>query len=370
MKAAICRKFGEPLSIEEVSIASPRQKQVKVRVASCAICHSDIHSIDGSWGGELPAVFGHEAAGEVVEVGSDVENIRSGDHVTVSLIRSCKNCFYCDSGEPQLCESKFPDSLISPLRDQNGNTLVQGFDTGAFAEFVVVDQSQVVPIPKDMPFDCSALLACGVITGTGAVINTAKVVPGSHVVVIGVGGVGLNCIQGARLCEARTVTAVDLVDEKLDAAKTFGATHTINSSKDDVKQSVIRICEGRGADYVFVSVGSVAAFEQGLTLLRPAGTLVVVGMPSVGDRAALEVFDVVDHCFRIVGSLMGSTILDKDIPNLVKLYKQQQLMLEELITGRFPLEQINDAIANVTRGNALRNVIVFGDTERPEESLL
>ena len=359
MKAAVCREFGAPLVIEDIGIDPPGAGEVGVKLAACAICHSDIHYIEGAWGGSLPVLCGHEAAGVVEEVGAGVTLAKPGDHVVVTLIRSCGRCFYCARGDPTLCEGSFALDRENRLRDAEGNAIRQGIRTGAFAEHVVVDQSQVVPIPESLPFDVASLLACGVITGLGAVVNTAKVPPGSSVAVIGTGGVGLNSVQGAALVGAQPIIAIDLSDSKLAAATEFGATHTINAARDDAKEAVRAATSGRGADYVFVTVGSVAAVEQGITLLRRGGTLVIVGMPASGAKASIEALDVADHSWRIIGSNMGSTRLRIDVPKLIEHYEQGRLKLDELITARYPLAEINEAIAAVNRGEALRNVIVF-----------
>ena len=359
MKAAVCCEFGEPLVVEEIEIDPPKAGEVKVKLAACAICHSDIHYIDGAWGGPLPSVCGHEAAGIVEETGPGVTLAKEGDHVVVTLIRSCGRCFFCARGEPHLCEGTFALGSESRLHRPSGEALHQGLYTGAFAEKVVVDQSQVATIPEDMPLDSAALLACGVITGLGSVVNTAEVPAGSNVVVIGTGGVGLNSVQGAVLCGAQQIIALDIADSKLEAAKVFGATHTVNPTVEDARQAVLDLTGGRGADYVFVTVGSASAIEQGLGLARSAGTLVVVGMPASGVKAAIEAADFASRGQRILGSRMGATRLRVDIPKLVTLYRQGRLKLDELITGRYPLEEINDAIAGVTQAQALRNVIVF-----------
>jgi S-(hydroxymethyl)glutathione dehydrogenase / alcohol dehydrogenase len=359
VKAAVCREFGGPLVVEEVELDGPDRGEVRVRVAACAICHSDILAAEGAWGGSLPVLLGHEAAGVVEAVGAGVDRVAPGDHVVVTLIRSCGTCFFCARGERNLCEAAFPLDTRPVLRARDGTPIRQGIRTGAFAEQVVVDASQVVAIPRDVPLDSASLLACGVITGLGAVVNTAHVPPGSHVVTIGTGGVGLNCLQGAALREARTNIAVDLADEKLAVAPAFGATHTINPAKADARAAVRELTEGRGADYVFVAAGSARAVEQGIDLLRRGGTLVVVGMPPVGVKAALEVVDVADNAFRILGSKMGSTVIGRDVPALVERYREGRLKLDQLVSGRYPLERINEAIAEVKAGAALRNVIVF-----------
>jgi len=347
------------LVVEEVELDGPGRGEVRVRVAACAICHSDILAAEGAWGGSLPVLLGHEAAGVVEAVGAGVDRVAPGDHVVVTLIRSCGTCFFCARGERNLCEAAFPLDTRPVLRARDGTPIRQGIRTGAFAEQVVVDASQVVAIPRDVPLDSASLLACGVITGLGAVVNTAHVPPGSHVVTIGTGGVGLNCLQGAALREARTNIAVDLADEKLAVAPAFGATHTINPAKADARAAVRELTEGRGADYVFVAAGSARAVEQGIDLLRRGGTLVVVGMPPVGVKAALEVVDVADNAFRILGSKMGSTVIGRDVPALVERYREGRLKLDQLVSGRYPLERINEAIAEVKAGAALRNVIVF-----------
>jgi Zn-dependent alcohol dehydrogenase len=359
MKAAVCREFGKPLIIEDLDIRPPQFGEIQVRLAACAICHSDIHFMEGAWGGELPAVYGHEASGVVDGIGPGVGLIRPGDHVVVALIRSCGHCYFCARGEPNMCETRFPLDERTPLSDRNGAPVVHGLRTAAFAELVVVDQSQVVKVPDTMPLDSASLLACGVITGLGAVVNTAKVPAGSSVVVIGTGGVGLNSVQGAWLSGAHPVIAVDVADTKLDAAVSFGATHTINPSRQDLPAVVRSLTAGRGADYAFVTVGSVSAITAGVGLLRRSGTCVVVGMPAMGIKMDFEALNFAERGQTIIGSKMGSARLPIDVPNLVELYENKRLRLDELVTARYPLDEINEAVAKVNSGAALRNVIVF-----------
>ena len=359
MKAAVCTAFGQPLAIQEVALAPPETGEVRVKLAACAICHSDILYMDGAWGGTLPAIYGHEAAGVVAEVGPAVMDIAPGDHVVVTLIRSCGGCHFCAQGEPVLCETSFPLDGQGRLRGADGTALFQGLRTGAFAEEVVVEQSQVVVIPPEVPLDSASLLACGVITGLGAVVNTAKVPAGSNVAVLGTGGVGLNAVQGAALSGAKTIIAIDFADGKLDAAARFGATDGINPSKQDAADAVCALTEGRGVDYAFVTVGAKAAVEQAFGLIRKGGAVVIVGMPADGVMAEFEIVGLANDSQRVIGSKMGSTRLKVDVPRLVELYRQGRLKLDELITGRYPLEEINEAVASVKRGEALRNVIVF-----------
>ena len=361
MKAAVCHAFGEPLRVEEVELRRPGLGEVSVRLAACAVCHSDIAFMQGAWGGELPAVYGHEAAGVVEEVGEGVRAVDPGDHVVVTLVRSCGRCAQCLRGQPTLCEElwEFPLSKSSPLTAADGSSIHQGIRTGAFAERVTVDASQIVRIPDDVSLEAASLLACGVVTGVGAVVNTARVEVGSTVVVFGTGGVGLNVIQGAVLAGAHLIVAVDLLDSKLEAAVRFGATHTLNPARDDVVAEVLRFTGGRGADYAFDASAAVAAIEQGATLVRRGGTLVLVGLPPTGTRVTFDPVAIADGALRILGSKMGSVRPQLDIPELVALYRQGRLKLGQLISGRYPLGQINEAVASADRGEALRPVITF-----------
>jgi S-(hydroxymethyl)glutathione dehydrogenase / alcohol dehydrogenase len=358
IRAAVCRAFGQPLSIEEVELAEPGPGEIRFSVAACAICRSDIHYIEGSWGGELPAVYGHEAAGIVEAIGPGVETLAPGDRVVVTLIRSCGQCHYCALGSPFLCETVFPLDRKGPLTAADGASIAHGLRTGAFAERAVVHASQAVLIPRDIPLDSASLLACGVITGFGAVTNTARVPAGANVVVVGVGGVGLNSVQAAALCGARSVIAVDHSQAKLQAARQFGATHTVMCGSNDVAAAIRAATAGRGADYVFVAVGAKSVIERAFDWIAKGGAVVVVGMPASGVTAAFDPGTFASWGQRMLGSKMGSARIAIDIPYLVELYRQRRLKLDELISGRYSLEQINEAIASVIRGEALRNVIV------------
>ena len=329
MKAAVCREFGEPLVIEELHLADPEAGEIRVRLAACAICHSDIIFMDGGWGGSLPMVLGHEAAGTVEATGAGVRNIVVGDRVLVTLLRACGHCIDCERGEPYLCGTPFPIDEEGRLTTDTGEKVVQGLKTAAFAEAVVVDQSQAVIIPKSIPLDAASLLSCGVITGLGAVVNTAKVEYGSSVVVIGCGGVGLNAVQGAALMKASPIIALDLVEAKLQAAIDFGATHAVDPLSNNATEKVMELTKGRGANYVFVAAGSPKAFEQGLDLLAPSGTLVIVGMPPTGQKIQVEAGNIAGAAQKILGSKMGSTRLNIDIPKLVTLYEKGHLKLDE-----------------------------------------
>lgn len=358
MKAAVCYEFGKPLVIEEVDLDPPQQGEVRVRLEASSICHSDIHLIRGEWGGTLPLIPGHEAAGIVEAVGEGVKSVRRGERVVVCLIRWCGRCRHCTSGALYLCQTPFPLDKETRLHNKQGQLLGRGIRSAAFAEEVVVDQTQLIKVPDGLPLDRAALLGCGVIAGVGAVVNTARVKAGSSVVVIGAGGVGLSAIQGALLAGAYPIIAVDVLDAKLEAARKLGATHWFNSRSRDVKEAVMEVTGGRGADYAFVAVGNAAAVEQGFALLAWRGTEVILGIPESGAKVSFEVGSFIAER-RIMGSWNGSTIPPVHIPWLMDLYVQGRLQLGDMISSRFQLPQINEAIAAVEEGRALRNVIVF-----------
>ncbi|PWE30828.1 zinc-binding dehydrogenase [Pararhodobacter marinus] len=358
MKAAICRDFGQPLTIEEVVLRAPGPGEVQVGIEAVAICHSDIGYLDGIWHSQLPAVYGHEAAGRITALGEGVQGLCVGDAVVVTMIRACGQCRACRLGKPYLCATRY-NRANGVLSLPDGSVVEHGLDTGAFAEACVVHASQVAKVPDDLPMELGALLACGVITGTGAVINTAGVRAGENVVVIGAGGVGLNAIQGARLAGAGKIIAVDLAEEKLDAAKEFGATDVLRADMKGLRKAVMALTEGQGAEHVMVAVGAVAAYNQAASLACKGGQVVMVGMPPSGAKMEVEpvIAAVTAQSYR--GSFMGATVVQRDIPYLVEMWRQGRLKLEELITARYAFEEINQAIADARQGHVRRNVIVM-----------
>ena len=257
------------------------------------------------------------------------------------------------------CDEVFPLDRKSPIKCKGGESIVHGMRIGAFAEHVVVHHSQVERLPADLGPDVASLISCGVLTGLGAVVNTAGVGAGESVVVIGCGGVGLNSVQGARLAGADPIVAVDVAAEKLDAARAFGATHAINAKSEDVAARVADITGGAKADYVFVTVGVGGAAEQAISLMKRNGATVLVGMPPSGVSATFDPGWLAADGQRILGSKMGSARLPVDVPRIVALYREGRLKLDELITARYPFERINEAIASARAGKALRNVVVF-----------
>ncbi|MCB2100051.1 MAG: zinc-binding dehydrogenase [Rhodobacterales bacterium] len=359
MKAAVCRAFGQPLTVEDLDLAAPGPGEVRVDLAACAICHSDILAADGAWGGALPVVYGHEAAGHVRDVGPGVSGLAPGDPVAVTLVRSCGACPCCAKGFHGSCESDFPLNHRSPLTGPGGEVITHGLGTAGFAEAVTVHASQVVPMPAGFPLDRAALLSCGVITGFGAVTNAADIEPGCDVVVVGAGGVGLNSVQAAALRGAHRIIAVDLADDRLDGAALFGATAGVNARAEDAVAAVKRLTGGRGADYVFVTVGAKPAFDQAPLMLAPGGAVVLVGMAETGVTSTYDPTSLAHYSQRIIGSKMGAANMAVDLPRLAALYQDGRLLLDELITGRYPLDDINAAMASAKRGEARRNVVVF-----------
>ena len=361
VRAAVWREPRSPLSIEDVWLADPAPGEVGVRVAATAICGSDLAYVDGHWESPSPAVFGHEAAGIVDRLGPGVTDLAVGDRVVVTLIRSCGSCRRCLAGAPVGCSGRFALDERGPLRDAYGSEVWQGLGVAAFAEAVTVHRSQVVRVGPGIDLDVAALLSCGVLTGVGAVRNTARVAAGSFVVVLGAGGVGLNVVQGARLAGAAEVIAVDPDQRRLDAALRFGASATV-AVGEDVPEEVRTMTKGEMADYVFVATAAVSAIEPGLGLLARMGTLVLVGMPPSGARVSLDPVTVASTGQRILGSKMGSAKPARDIPALIALYGEGRLELDGLITARYALSEIGEALGQARSGDALRNVIITDES--------
>ena len=359
MRAAVCREFGAPLGIEELTLAAPEEGEVRVRIAACAICHSDIAFAEGAWGGVLPAVYGHEAAGVVEEVGARVESVAVGDRVVVSLQRSCGRCYFCERDQWHLCELELPRDGEGRLRTAAGEPVHQAMNTGAFAEEVVVHESQVAPIPASLPFDVASLLGCGVLTGLGAVLDRAAVTRGSTVVVVGTGGVGLNVVQGAAVAGAEQILAVDLSSAKREAARTFGATHALDPASDDPVAGVRALTGGRGADtYSSRSAGPTSS-------VRPSRTC---GAAARSSSSGCQPPVRRSTCRR---SISCTTTSASSEASSAPPGSRTWCLASSISTGEgsssstssslpaIPFEQVNDAIAAAENGEALRNVLVF-----------
>ena len=359
MKAAIFRAPHQPLNIEEIDIAEPGPREVLVRTVACGVCHSDLHFVDGLYPYPAPAVLGHEPAGIVEAVGEQVTYVQPGDHVIGCLSVFCGHCEFCLTGRPSLCSN--PETKRAPGEaprlSQNGEPIFQGLDLAGYAEMMLLHENAIVKIRPDMPLDKAALIGCGVMTGVGAVFNTAKVPPGSSVAVFGAGGIGLSVIQGARIAGARMIIAVDTVESKLATAKQLGATHIVDASSHDPVNSIRDITNG-GVEYAFEALGLKVTAEQAFRALGPGGTATVIGMIPVGQKVELDGYEFLREK-KIQGSIMGSNRFRVDMPRYIDLYLQGKLMLDEMISRTGRLEDVNEAFRAMKAGEVARTVLRF-----------
>ncbi|MCP4424672.1 MAG: Zn-dependent alcohol dehydrogenase [Chloroflexi bacterium] len=364
VKAAVFYEEGAPFQIEELDLAEPRQGEVLVKMAAAGVCHSDWHLMTGATKHPLPVVPGHEGAGIVQSVGEGVTTLQSGDHVALNWAPNCGHCFYCLRERPSLCETYIGPLWSGTMMDgttrfsKDGQPVYHFSALGCFAERVVVPQECCVRLDKAVPLEVAALIGCAVTTGVGAVLNTAVVEPGSSVVVYGAGGVGLNIIMGAKLAGASRIIAVDTNEAKGDLAKSFGATDIVMARPDTI-DSIRNLTDGRGADYVFEAVGLTSLQEQCLDAVRPGGMVVYVGMSPMGSSTNLSGAIIARQEKTITGSYYGTANTARDFPQYADLYKQGLLDLESLISQRHTLNQINEAYADMLKGEIARSVIVF-----------
>jgi S-(hydroxymethyl)glutathione dehydrogenase / alcohol dehydrogenase len=363
MKAAVLYEPNTPLDVVEVEQEGPRAGEARVRVMASGVCHSDWHVINGDWQLPLPMVLGHEAAGVVEEVGPGVSTVQPGEHIIFSFRPQCGRCFYCSTGRSVLCDGHktarwgMLDGTLRLRRD--GQEIYQLARIGTFAEYVVCPAEMLIPIRKEMPWAQASLVGCSVPTGVGAVTNAARVEPGSSVLVVGCGGVGLNVVQGARLAGASRIIACDLLDNKLEFAQDFGATDTLNAQRDDVVKQVRELTDGRGVDYAFDAIGGEATTLQIVEAIRPGGTAVIVGMAAMSVRAPIAPYFMALQEKTLKGTIYGSVRPNIDIPRLVDLYLDRRLKLDELISQTYSLEQINDGFEALRSGQVARGVVVF-----------
>jgi len=363
MKAAVCFEHNERLDVVDLEQQGPQTGEVRVKVKAAGICHSDWHIMNGDWTPPLPMVLGHEAAGIVEEVGAGVTSVTPGDHIIFSFRTHCGRCLYCSTGRTILCDgytSARWGMLDGTFRlKQNGQTINQMARLGTFSERVVCPAEMLVPIRKDMPWPQAALVGCSVPTGVGAVTRCANVEAGASVVIIGCGGVGLNVVQGARLAGADLIIACDLLDNKLGYAKEFGATHTVNASRENLVEKVRGLTAGRGADYAFDAIGGEATTLQILDAIRPGGTAVIVGMAAMACRAPVAPYFMALQEKTLKGTMYGSVRPNIDFAILVDLYMQGRLKLDELVSRTYPLKDINEGFDAMRTGQVARGVIVF-----------
>ncbi len=359
MKAAVLHEVNQPLQMEEIDVALPGPREVLVRTKASGVCHSDLHFVEGLYTTTMPVVLGHEAAGIVEAIGSQVNYVSLGDRVICCLSVFCGQCERCTTGRPVLCSRT---GLVrgqdeAPRLSQGGASVTQFANLGAYAEMMLVHENSLVKIEQDIGFEQMALIGCGATTGLGAAMNTAKVEPGSTVAVIGCGGVGLNAIQGAKLAGALRIIAIDSVEDKLTLAREFGATDVIDASSGDVETKVKDLTKG-GVDYSFEAIGKKETAEQSFSILRAGGTATIIGMIPQGVKIELDGASFLRER-RIQGSSMGSNHFRVDMPRYVDFYLQGRLKLDELVSRRLTLEDVNEAFKYMKEGSVARSVMMF-----------
>lgn len=364
--AAVLYEPGTALRVEEVEVLPPQRGEVTVKMKAAGVCHSDWHVMCGDLKMPLPLIPGHEGAGIVTTVGEGVNTVEVGDHVILMWRGPCGRCEYCAMGRPALCdmgtkmrfEGTMPDGTLR-FRNKAGEGIRHYAGVSAFSSLATMPEASVVKIPKHFSFEKAALIGCGVITGVGAVTNAAAVTYGSTVAVFGVGGIGLNIVQGARAVGARQIIAVDVHDSKLEDARQFGATDVVNAASCDPVEAVRALTGGRGAEFTFEAVGQPELIAQAFDATRKAGRCVVVGIARADVRAPINVNQLVYAEKSLIGSLYGTTRPRHDLPMLMQMHEAGKLMLDELITRRWKLEEINDAYEMLIRGEVKRSLIVW-----------
>ena len=361
MKAAVLNEIPGSLDITDVQVDKPAAREVLIRTVAAGLCHSDLHFMEGLYPYPTPAVMGHESAGIVEAVGDQVSYVQPGDHVITCLSVFCGHCDYCTGGRPSLCSGKDVECSRAPEDTPrlsiDGQPVFQFLHVSSFAEMMLVHENAVVKIREDMPLDRAALIGCGVTTGVGAVFRTAAVEPGATVAVLGCGGIGLSAVQGARIAGAGRIIAVDTLDNKLEIARQMGATDTVNASDGDPVAQVHELTGG-GVHYSFEAIGLKQTAEQAFQMLRNGGTATVIGMIPIGQN--VEVHGV-DFLFekKIQGSNMGSNQFRVDMPRFVDMYLDGRLLLDEMVSARIPLEEVNEGYDAMKKGEVARSVIMF-----------
>src|SRR5258706_2446952 len=363
-KAFVCRDLNRPVVVEEIEVESPRRNEIMVELAACGVCHSDLSATNGTIPFPPPLVLGHEGAGVVVEVGEGVADLKVGDHVVSSFVSMCGRCRYCVTGRPQLCDQAakalftLPDGTVR-TRDAAGNPLNVVSACGVMAEYATLHADNVVRIREDMPLDRAALVSCGVTTGVGAVFNTARVAPGSAVAVFGAGGVGLNVIQGCAIAGATIIVAIDTQDNKLEMARSFGATQVLNAKTEENLVKSLKKLTGGGPEYAFECIGVGAVVADAYRSLRKGGTAVVIGVARGEDTTSVRTASLTFEEKTLTGSYFGSARPREDFPKLIDMYRARKLKLDELITRTYKIDEAPKAFEDMVAGRNARGVIVF-----------
>ena len=364
MKAAVLHSTPGKLSVEEVDIAEPGPGEVCVKIAASGLCHTDWETMHGYQPVNLPAVIGHEGAGVVESVGPGVTRVKAGDHVACSWSPNCGRCFYCDHGQPILCEVAKGANAKGVLFDGTTRMSLDGQPVhyyslvSSHAEYNVIPEQAAVPLRKDFPLDRAALLGCAVMTGYGGAVHAAQIQPATSVVVIGCGAVGLSAVQGARISGASVIVGVDVNPLKLEWAGTFGATHTVDASKEDPVEVVRSLTQGRGADYAIEAAGQNISIRQTLEASRPGARVVILGKTPYGEEVTLPFYTLMGER-EIVRTSYGMSRPRVDFPRLADLYMEGRLLLDDMVTQRLPLSEINAGFDALEQGNVARSLVVF-----------
>ena len=365
-KAAVCQGIDQPLELLDVEVQAPKAGEVKVRLGASGVCHSDLSVQNGTLLQPLPAVLGHEGAGVVEEVGEGVTKLKAGDHVVISWVPQCHDCFFCSRGQPELCEAGSAALITGGLLDGtprfilDGKPLMQMAASGTFSEVTVVPEIGAVKIDQSIPLTDAALIGCGVLTGFGAAVNTADIRAGDTVAVVGCGGVGLNVIQGAKHAGAERIIAIDMVDGKLQTAQKFGATDLVNAGDADPVSQVRELSEQRGADVAFEAIGLGPTIDQTFNMIRRGGQAIIVGVPKMEVMASFNAsMGFVFGEKQVRGCWYGSSDVHRDVPKLAQLYQDGKLMLDELISREITLDEVNDAFEAMGSGDIARQVIKY-----------
>ena len=361
-RAAVMYASGQPLELDDVEVLPPQTGEVLVRYVASGVCHSDLHVMQGLMAHPTPVVLGHEGSGVVEAVGPGVSGVQVGDHVLTSYVPSCGRCPWCVVGRPNMCDLRDqPRHLMhdGTARFRKGSDAVYHFlQVSSYAERAVLPEQNVVPIRKDAPLDVVCLVSCGVMTGAGAVINRAKVTPGSNVVVFGCGGVGLNAVQAAALMGAGKVIAVDVFDHKLEWSREFGATHTVNARNTDAVARIREICGRGGADYAIEAIGGAPTIEQAFLSVHRGGTVVVIGVSPDGTKIQIDPQLLLQERI-LTGTSFGSSRQKVDLPMIVDLFMDGRYKLRELISRQVPLDELNQAYDALQKGEVRRSVVIY-----------
>jgi alcohol dehydrogenase len=371
IRAAVLNTMGlprpyavsKPLTIAHLTLDWPGQGEVLLKVAAAGLCHSDLSVINGDRPRPLPMALGHEAAGVVEEIGPGVDDLTKGDHVIMVFVPSCGHCLSCAEGRPALCEpgaaANTAGTLLSGHRrlKRNGETINHHLGVSAFADYAVVSRRSLVKVDRELPLDEAALFGCAVLTGVGAVVNTARVQAGASVAVIGLGGVGLNALLGAGATGARRLVAVDLSDEKLGLARQLGATDTYNAGAPDVIEAIREATRG-GVEYAFEMAGSVKAMELAYRITRRGGTTVTAGLPPPAHGFTVPQVNLVAEERTVKGSYIGTCVPVRDIPRYIALYRQGRLPVDRLMSGHLALDDINEGFDRLHEGKTVRQVMI------------